>query len=275
MASDIDVELEGGTYPLASTFALGPADSGENGHDVDYEAAPGAGPVLSGAERLTGWQPVAGSPSTWVVSLPSGFDTAQLYVNGVSAPMAQGLPASTEFIQTSFGFITTAATMDSWHDPSDISAVFVGGNGAWTETSCPIASISGNDVVMAEPCWDNLHLPGQGLQEVSWVYGPQGGFGGLSPLAQPTYLENAVELLTPGSWVIDRVSHQLFFMAPAGMDVTSADFEVPTLQTLASVSGTLSDPVHDIVVRGITFAYGTWTGTDTDDGFAQMQADWR
>jgi hypothetical protein len=32
--------------------------------------------------------------------------------------------------------------------------------------------------------------------------------------------------------------------------------------------------VHDVTVQGLTFSYGTWTATDNNDGFAQMQADW-
>jgi hypothetical protein len=275
MTGDIDVELSGGDYHLSRTLALGPQDSGTDGYDVVYQAAPGAQPVLSGGEAVTGWQPVPGTAATWQAPLPAGVDdTAQLYLSGSPLPVSQGLPADTEFVQTPAGFETSSTALDSYADPSDIEAVFTGGNGPWTQTWCPIASISGETVTMAQPCWGNLHLPAEGVQEVAWVDGPQGGFGGLLPTSQPSYLANAYNLLTPGSWCIDRSTHTLFYMSEPGQDVTALDFEVPALQTLVSVTGTPASPAHDVVLKGIGFAYGTYTGADDDDGFAQMQADW-
>ena len=46
MTQDIYVYLRGGTYPITSTVAFGPSDSGTNGHRIYYEAFPGrdAGP---------------------------------------------------------------------------------------------------------------------------------------------------------------------------------------------------------------------------------------
>lgn len=274
MTSDIDVWLQGGTYHLSAPWRVASRDSGSDGYKVVYEAAPGANPVLSGGEAVTGWQLVPGTSGTWVANVPPGFDTAQLYVNGVSAPIAQGLPADTEFIQTPTGFVTTSSTMDSWPDPSSISVVFLGGNGAWTETACPISSISGNVVTMADPCWSNLHLRGEGSQELAWEDSPQSGFPGLSPTATPSYLENAYELLTPGHWSIDRASHQIYYMASAGQDLAKATVIAPALQTLLDVSGTLSSPVHDITISGLQFSFAGWTQPDTNEGFAQMQADW-
>ena len=55
MAADIDVDLRGGTYSLSQAFALGAADSGQNGHKVVYAAYPGEKPVLSGATKISGF----------------------------------------------------------------------------------------------------------------------------------------------------------------------------------------------------------------------------
>ena len=273
MASDIDVVLEDGTYDLAGTFQLTPADSGTNGHTVVYRAAPGAHPVLSGGRPITGWHRQPGTADVW--EAPITFDTRQLYIDGQSVPLAQGLPAHTGFVQTRTGFLATSDAMDSWPDPSNVAAVFKGGNGAWTQTSCNVASITGLVITMAEPCWQNLHLKGEGVQELSWVDDPMGGFGGLSPATTPTFFENAYALLTPGHWTIDRAAGALFYMAEPGQDLTAASVVAPALQTLLAATGTLTDPVHDITLAGLQFSYGGWTATDGPDGFAEMQADFR
>ena len=222
---------------------------------------------------MTGWHLAPGSTTTWTASVPAGFDTRQLYINGQSVPQSQGLPSGL-FVQTPTGFITTSTAMAAWKDPSSISVVFAGGNGAWTQPSCPLTSITSVAITVAQPCWANLHLPELGSQQVAWVYGPQGGFGGLSPLAQPSFFQNAAELLTPGHWSIDTTSHQIFYMATAGQNLATASVVVPVQSTLVDVAGTLAAPVHDLTFSGLQFSYGTWTAPDSPNGFAEMQADW-
>jgi hypothetical protein len=274
MHSNIVVSLEDGTYDLSQhTLTFGAQDSGTNGFQVVYGAAPGAHPILSGGQQLTGWHLAPGSTTTWTASVPAGFDTRQLYINGQSVPQSQGLPSGV-FVQTPTGFISTATSMAAWKDPSSISVVFAGGNGAWTQPSCPLTSITSTAITVAQPCWANLHLPELGSQQVAWVYGPQGGFGGLSPLAQPSFFQNAAELLTPGHWSIDTTSHQIFYMATAGQNLVTASVIVPVQPTLVNVAGTLAAPVHDLTFSGLQFSYGTWTAPDSPNGFAEMQADW-
>lgn len=273
MTSDIDVLLEDGTYNLTAPLSFGPQDSGTNGFEIAYEAAPGAHPVLSGGGGVTGWHEVDTTSGIWAAPIPSGFDTGQLYVDGQRVPRAQGLP-SAYYLQTTFGYISSSPVLADWPDITNVSAVFTGGDGAWTQTSCPIASVDGDVIRMQEPCWDNLHLPGDGLQELAWVIGPQGGFGGLSGSAQPSFFENSYDLLTPGHWTIDTTLHEIFYEPTAGQDMATATVTAPALQSLVQVDGTLADPVHDLTFSGLQFSYATWTQPDTANGFAELQADW-
>jgi hypothetical protein len=273
MAADIDVLLEDGTYALTSPLSFGPQDSGTNGYDVVYEAAPAAHPVLSGGATVTGWHQVDATKDIWAAPIPSGFDTGQLYVDGQRVSRAQGLPTA-YYLQTTTGFISSSPVLAGWRDITNVSAVFKGGDGAWTQTSCPIASVTGDVITMQQPCWGNLHLPADGSQELAWVYGPQGGFGGLSGAAQPTFFENAYELLSPGHWTIDRTLDEIFYEPAVGQDMTTVTVTVPTLQSLVTVEGTLADPVHNLTLSGLQFSYATWTQPDTSEGFAEMQADW-
>ena len=218
MAADINVELEGGTYDLAHPLTFGPADSGTNGFTVTYQAAPGQSPVISGGYPISGWHQVDPARNIWAAPVASGFDTRQLYVNGARVLRSQGLPSAV-YLQVPDGFISSKPVLAGWRDITDVAAVFTGGNGAWTQPSCNIAAVHGDSIVMSQPCWGNLHLPGDGSQEVSWVYGPQGGFGGLSGAAQPSYFENAYELLSPGRWSLDTTRHELFYVPASGQSM--------------------------------------------------------
>jgi hypothetical protein len=270
MTADIDVSLEGGTYSLGHTFRLGAADSGRDGHQVIYTAVDGGVPVLSGARAISGWSLVNGTTSTYAASIPVGFDTRQLYIDGDRVPMAQGVAGGVGLLQTSSGFLASSAkVIDSWANPSNIQAVFRGGNGPWTQTSCPITSIRGTAITLAEPCWHNLHLKALGVQEISWLDDPMGGFGGLAPYKAPTFFQNLYSALSPGHWTIDRVAHEIYYDAKPGEHLASETAVVPALQTLVQLAG-----AHDVTMRGLTFSYGTWTEPDTANGFPQMQADW-
>lgn len=55
MQNDIIVELADGIYTLAAPLVFTTADSGQNGHTIFWQAATGARPVLSGAQKITGW----------------------------------------------------------------------------------------------------------------------------------------------------------------------------------------------------------------------------
>lgn len=272
MNTDLHVVLEGGTYHLTKPVSLGPQDSGRHGYQVIYTAADGAHPILSGAKQITGWHQVAGS-ANWEAAIPAGFDTRQLYIDGKRMPIARGLPHG-RLVQTSDGMIATSPDVDSWHNPSNVQAVFRGGNGPWTQTSCPVKSIVGTTVTMAEPCWHNLNLHGYGVQEVAWFTSPDDGFGGLGVWKTPTTFWNLYSAMTPGTWSIDRIAHKLYYQPRKGEDPRKEAIVVPALQTLLHVAGTKQHPVHDVTIQGLTFSYGTWLEPDTGNGFPQMQADW-
>src|SRR5579872_6014401 len=157
MTGNIRVELMSGTYRLAQPLTLGARDSGSNGYDVVWTAAPGTRPVLSGGERITGWHPSDPAKGIWAASAPPGLATRQLYVNGVRAQRAAGsLP--TTLTATATGYTAASDVMDTWRNPADIEFVYpggagywslhTGGQGAWTEPRCPVASISGTTITM-------------------------------------------------------------------------------------------------------------------------------
>ncbi len=276
MTSDLTVHLAAGTYRLRQPLALDARDSGTGGHNVIYS---GTNAVISGGLRITGW--VAGAKNLWFAPAPAVLsDTRQLYVDGVRASRTRGrLPVNVT--PTATGYTADAATMATWRNQSGIEFVYTGGNpvwsepseglGPWTEPRCPIASIVGTAITMAQPCWDNstkrVMLP-SGQRSANLV-GPM-GVG-----KRPAYVENAYELLGhPGEWYFDRTTHRIYYTPRPGEDLTKADVEVAALETLIDGQGTAERPIHNIQFSGLQFSYATWLTPSSREGFSEIQANY-
>ncbi|MFD3583312.1 discoidin domain-containing protein [Streptomyces sp. NPDC058683] len=268
-AGDVHVQLAGGTYRLDAPLRFGPGDSGRGGHRIVWEAAPGARPVVSGGVPIDGWHRDADRPALWSAPVPAGLDTRQLYADGQRIPRSSGA-SPVALTQTADGFQAADDTLASWRNPSGIEFVFDGGHGAWTQPRCGVAAITGRTVTMRRPCWSNMKLPSTPTAPDG--DSPAGGFPSLGDSATPSRIENAYELLSPGTWYLDRARHTVYYQPRPGQDPAAMHFVAPVLEQLVTTSSTADDPLHDVVFRGITFAYTTWRAPSGDDGFVEMQA---
>jgi len=274
MTADVTVVLEDGFYRLASPLSLSSADSGTGGHNVVWTADTGARPVLAGSIQLTGWTRMSASSPIFVAQAPASLRTRQLYVNGTRVDRAHGaLPASLTG-QNSTGYSGGATTMAGWRNPSgakpQLEFVYRGGLGAWTEPRCPVSSISSaGAVTMAQPCWENstnracCFADGRAYNLV--------GRKGITE--QPTQVENAFQFLsasTPGQWFLDQGDGKVYYVPRSGENMATADVEAPALEQL--VTGTA---VSHLVFNGIQFSYATWLGSNSGDGFAEIQANYQ
>jgi fibronectin type III domain protein len=282
-AGGITIYLADGTYRLAEPLVLSPADSGRNGFDVVYAAEAGAHPIISGGIRVTGWTLVDAGRNLWRAPAPAALHaTRQLYVDGVRAPRTQGrLPVSLKMTAT--GYVASAPVMAAWRNPGDLEFVYTGGNevwsegsyglGAWTEPRCPVASIAGETITMAQPAWDNctkrVMFPDRSFNRPANLVGP------VSVGKRPEYVENAYELLgTPGQWYFDRAARLIYYTPRPGEDLSRADVEAPRLERLIVGRGTPEDPVHNLVFRGLQFSYATWVYPSSPEGFPEIQANY-
>ena len=254
MTSDINVILADGYHRMKSPLTLDATDSGTHGHNVVWTAATGARPVVVGSTQIKGWTKVAGSNDIWVAQGPSAIKTRHLYVDGVRATRATGP-------------VPSAATLASWKDPSggsppEVEFVYVGGWGPWTEGRCPVASVSGATINMAQPCWDNSTKRGN-----NWV--------GPGSVGQPTRAENAYQLLdAPGEWYLDVASSKFYYIPLAGQNLANLDVEAPVLEALVTGGGSATAPLHNVVFHGIQFSYATWMGPSGPNGFSEVQANY-
>jgi len=272
-----EVELVGGVYPLSSPLVLTEADSG-----LVLRASKGQTVTLSGGVHVGGWKLIDASRSLWSAMLPAGTSAPrQLYVNGVRANRTRGhLPVA--LTMNDHGYTADSDLLAHWRHPEDMEFVYTGGNGfwgvpsvglgSWTEPRCPLATVQGMTITMAEPCWQNstkrVMLP-DGARAANLV-------GPASVGKQPSYIENAYELLgRPGEFYVDRTTRTIFYTPRRGEDLRHADVEVPVLESLLALHGTEATPVHDVTIAGITFAYAAWHEPSTAEGFSEIQANYR
>ena len=236
-------------------------------------------PVFSGGVQINGWQRTSPGSAVWSAPVPAGLATRQLYVDGVRAQRASG-PVPVTLTSTSTGYTASAPTMASWRNPGAIELVYTGGDGywglrtgglgGWTEPRCPVASISGTTITMAQPCWDNTDHRLERTSNQAWNL-----VGRQKLHVNPTSVENAFELLdTAGEWYLDAPKSTVYYLPRAGENLATANVVAPVLETLISARGTATAPIHHVVFNGLQFSYATWLRPSTPEGFSEVQATW-
>jgi hypothetical protein len=253
MTGDLVVQLAGGTYQLTSTLTFGASDSGQNGFQVDYEAASGQAPVFSGGAAVSGWTLHDSTKNIWQAPLPSGVaDTRQLYVDGVRADLTRAsasvvfgtmtAKAPSPSAPSTGGFTFTNQGPNSWSDVTDADVVYQPGN--WWEAVCPVASISNGTLAEQDPCYSNaVHT----------------GVGEMSASAVPAEVENDYALLSsPGEFAVSPSAGEVYYIPRPGETMSaSTPAIVGNVQTLVDLAGTSASPVHNLSFTGIGFEYAT------------------
>jgi hypothetical protein len=255
---NVAVVVGAGRYQMTTPLVFDSRDSGAAGRTVSWQAAPGARPVFTGARRVTGWTLSDRSNGVFAARVGTGFDSRQLYVNGKLAPRAQIAVASSALTLNAKGFVVNdpalAEQLRQVRDPStmDFRAVL-----SFTDRYTPVASISGNQVTLAQPAWDNNTFGWDTVQ---------------SPFRAAQFsLQNAPQFLSAGEWYLDGAAGVLHYKPAAGEDVRRSDVQLPRLESLLQVAGTLDEPVRNLEFSGLTFTGTSWLHPNSDNGYAVGQ----
>lgn len=260
--SNVVVKLARGTYRIDHPLIFRAVDGGRNEHTVTwFEARPGAQPVISGGLAVTGWRLWNAERQIYVADVARGLDARQLWVNDRLVPEASIELARKDWNFTRDGIVLHAGAENPLRILQHANRLELRATGFFTERISPVERVSGDSLVMRQPAWDNNIW---GYDTIEKPFGPQ--FSHL-------YLTNALELISqPGQWFLDPAQGKLYLRPPAGVDITTADVELPRLPVLVSVSGTLNDPVQDLSFIGIRFSYSSWLGPSGDEGYASQQS---
>ncbi|WP_436535941.1 ricin-type beta-trefoil lectin domain protein [Actinoplanes sp. HUAS TT8] len=258
MSDDIVVQLADGTYRLSAPLRLTAEDSGSNGHTVSWQAAPSAHPAISGARTVTGWTLADSGRNIWRADVGAGTDTRQLYVNGAVATRARTAVNRSDFTATSSGLRFSNSALSYLNNLADQSRIQMESIGSFTDRYVSVQAISGNFITMQQPGWNNNTF---GYDTFTSPH-----------RAGPLYLTNAYEFLdSPGEWYLNRGTGALYYIPPTGQSMSTADVELPALQSLVNVGGTYDAPAHDVTFTGITFTGTSWLGPSSSQGYADQQ----
>ena len=135
MTDDLTVFVAG-EHRLDKPLEFGPEDSGTNGFNVIYTAAPGEHPVVSGGFRIRGWTLVDKDRNLWSAPAPEGLLNAYyLYVNGSPARRTLGRLLQVFSKDSAGGAAPVADARANWKNPSDIVFVPPGPGSIWSERS--------------------------------------------------------------------------------------------------------------------------------------------
>lgn len=258
---NVTVELADGVYRIKAPLIFTARDGGRNGHHVSWMAAPGASPVISGADAITGWKLFDRAKHIYVADVPVGADSRELWVNDRLASRA-----SIEIPRSDVQFTLQGISFrDGRYDyltrlPAG-SRLEVESTGFFTDRFSPVEKVAGRTLVMKQPAWDNNIW---GYDSMSSPYHPE-----LSHL----YLSNSLAFLSkPGQWYLDSSKGKLYLCPPAGSDISKLDVELPHLTVLMAIGNSLDEPVEELSFSHIRFSHTTWLGPDTEEGYASQQS---
>jgi len=257
----VTVYVRGGTYPLSSTLVFRTEDSGTAKCPIAYAAYPGERVVLSGGRTISGWKKApedrAGLWTTEVPGVKEGqWFFRQLFVNGQRRQRARSPDSG--FFHADGQFLPGNPTRFRFH-PGDIHA-------AWAE--------QGDVEVIGLEKWAEFRMTIKAVDaaaNTATLSTERQDFG--TDMNARYWVENAADSLdAPGEWFLDRRTGTLSYLALPGEEVGQAEFVAPALKQLVRFEGKAQtgEFVHDIVLRGFTFAHTDWPLPP--NGYTDMQA---
>ncbi|MEI8122139.1 MAG: hypothetical protein WCI20_08800 [bacterium] len=295
MTGDIVVELAGGVYRMVQPLELLETDtihdSGNNGFDIIYQAAPGARPVLSGGLALKNWTLFDKEKNIYRAQVPAGTQSRQLFVNGLRAERARSELRPKDWFKIESGWGCLDQSMAKWRNPSDIEIV---SRSSWKHLRCGVASIKietitplaanpprakpGQPTPTPVPAPTPVQAARVDMKTPGWFNaskspkpGPPLNGGGTQQMNNVEWVENAFELLTkPGQWYLDRSENFVYYIPREGEDLSNA--VLARLEKLIDARGSGPEHrIHNLQFRGLTFAYATWLFPSGDQGYADNQ----
>jgi hypothetical protein len=260
MTKDIVVFLRAGNYRLSNTLTFNEADSGNSGYKVIYRSYPGERASLSGGHDLGGWIPSSNGVYKLATNVPTNFHFRQLYINGKKAVRARTPDEGSYF------------RMQGWDAANQLLRL----------NSTDLVGSGAGDEVVIQRSWNQNRL----RIMVMNFYGGNALVAPMSPERNVAFNLSALDKLdgqayhlegnfnylnAPGEWFENYGTGEVFYKPRPGENLSDGSAVAPALETILSIKGTPTNPVHDIQFYGLTFEHSTWLAPDTE-GYVGTQA---
>ncbi|MBW4549833.1 MAG: right-handed parallel beta-helix repeat-containing protein [Aphanocapsa sp. GSE-SYN-MK-11-07L] len=257
----VTVFIRGGTYFLSKQFEFTAEDSGMQKFSITYRAYQNEKPIISGGQRLKGWQQVVlNGKRLWMIEIPQVKGGQrffrQLWVNGQRRPRARypkkgylkvaEVPDATAATPWNVGqsrFNYFQGDLKNWSGLENAEIVIMT---RWVESRLPIARIDPSQrlVYLGLPSFQKME-PGNAQTSGAAVY----------------YIENIVEVLdTPGEWCLDKRLGRLYYMPKQGEDIKAVEAIIPRLSRLINLQGNPANSkfIEHLTFQNLTFAHSEW-----------------
>lgn len=271
----IHVWIRKGSYYLESTFTFTPEDSGTFESPVTYAAQPGEKVLISGGRPLAcRWTPHKNG--IMKTSVPSGLNFTQLFVNGKRQIRARypnydpSQPGKSGYLQAA-GPIPQSVQSPYASQDSDMSYSGEAPRGVRfdpaTFTSINWANPEEAEIhIFQDAYWGNLQWRLRRIDRKTHTlwFGEGGHQIGAKWDKNPArvgeqsrfFVENVFEELDqPGEWYLAKQKGILYYYPERGIDLHTAQVEVPQLEHILHFAGTQSAPVQHIQFKGVRFAH--------------------
>lgn len=261
-AENVCIRLQSGTYRLDQSIIVRPEDSG-------IRVVADGKAVISGGVKISGWKKQG---NVYVADVPEfngrPLEFRQLWVNGKKADRARDV--------ADFEKMFRIRSVDKKNEILYVPAAAVK----------KIRDAKHAEMVIHEMwCVANLRIKGikiQGDSAAVTFHQPESHIHFMHPWPSPMvttdghnsafYLTNDRGLLdVPGEWYLDAKEQKVYYIPRKGENMSTADVEVPAVETLMRVEGTPDNPVRNVTFEGVTFSYATWMRPSIS-GHAPLQA---
>ena len=259
---NVTIRLAEGVYRLNQSIVVRPEDNGT-------KVVADGNAVVSGGVQIKGWKKKG---RMYVADVPEfngrPLEFRQLWVNGRKADRARDV--------ADFEKMYRIRSVDKKNEILYVSAAAVKKSQGATHA----------EMVLHEMwCIANLRIKNvkiQGDSAAVTFHQPESHIHFMHPWPSPMvttdghnsafYLTNDKALLDePGEWYLDAKEQKVYYIPRSGENMSTADVEVPAVETLMRVEGTPDNPVKGVSFEGISFSYATWMRPSIS-GHAPLQA---
>lgn len=276
-SSGVQVWVAAGDYRLEKPFLLEPQDGGTAAAPVIYAAVPGAEPVFSGGEPISGWQ--VRDDGLWETTVPEvaagKWYFEQLWVDGQRAIRAR---SPNQFYHQFEDVQERSLDADDGQERSRPREAELS-LGVAEKVMAELAALTSEELrdvnLVAYHKWDNTRrrLDAIDLTENRLITRGQ-GMKPWNPLQAGTkfVLENyRAALDAPGEWFLARDGKLLYHPRP-GESHDASEVIAPRVERFIEMLGSpeTESAVAHVTVAGLAFRHGQWL--TPEEGFEPAQA---